>query len=88
MTEQIDQQPTGKPKRRGRGFQGMSPERRRAVAQMGGRRAHELGTAHKWSSDEASEAGRKGAAISWDKRRKLSREELRERRERIIRGEI
>ena len=85
MSDQANEQNS---KGRGRGFLSMTPERRREVAGLGGRRAHELGTAHKWSPDEASEAGRKGAEASWDKRRKLSREELRERRERIIRGEI
>ena len=87
MTNQPTEQNSVKGK--GRGFQGMSPERRREVARLGGQRAHELGRAHRWTGDEASEAGRKGAAISWERRsRNPSREELRERRERIIRGEI
>lgn len=38
----------------------MDPERRRQLAQRGGRRAHELGTAHQYTSQEAAEAGRKG----------------------------
>jgi general stress protein YciG len=44
----------------GRGFAGMDEERRREVARMGGRAAHQKGTAHEFSSEEAREAGRKG----------------------------
>jgi len=38
----------------------MSPDKQREIASKGGRAAHEKGTAHEWSSDEAREAGRKG----------------------------
>jgi len=38
----------------------MDPARQREIASKGGRAAHEMGTAHEWSSDEAREAGRKG----------------------------
>lgn len=38
----------------------MDPNRQREIASKGGRAAHEKGTAHEWSSDEAREAGRKG----------------------------
>ncbi len=44
----------------GRGFAGMDEERRREVARLGGRAAHQKGTAHQFSSEEAREAGRKG----------------------------
>jgi uncharacterized protein len=47
-----------------RGFASMSKERRRKVAAMGGKRTNELGKGHKWTSDEAKEAGRKGGRIS------------------------
>lgn len=40
----------------------MDPERRRQLAQRGGRRAHELGRAHTFSGDEAKSAGKKGGA--------------------------
>jgi uncharacterized protein len=43
-----------------RGFAAMSPERRSAVSSAGGKAAHAKGTAHKWTTDEAREAGRKG----------------------------
>lgn len=55
-----------------RGFAGMTPERRREIARMGGRAAHEQGTAHKWDSDEAIKAGRKGGMVSRGGRGKLS----------------
>lgn len=38
----------------------MDPARQREIASKGGRAAHEKGTAHEWSSNEAREAGRKG----------------------------
>ncbi len=43
-----------------RGFASLSPERRREIASMGGKAAHEQGTAHQFTSAEASEAGKKG----------------------------
>lgn len=56
---------TGKSRR---GFASMDPARQREIASKGGRAAHEKGTAHEWSSDEAREAGRKGGvAVSRDR---------------------
>jgi general stress protein YciG len=43
-----------------RGFAAMDPEEQREIASKGGRAAHERGTAHEFSSEEASAAGRKG----------------------------
>ncbi len=43
-----------------RGFASMPPEKQREIASKGGRAAHEKGTAHEFTSDEAREAGRKG----------------------------
>lgn len=43
-----------------RGFASMAPERQRAIASKGGKAAHDKGTAHEWTSEEAREAGRKG----------------------------
>lgn len=43
-----------------RGFASMSPEKQKEIASKGGRAAHEKGTAHEWSSQEARAAGRKG----------------------------
>jgi hypothetical protein len=38
----------------------MTPERRQEIARQGGRAAHEKGTAHRWTHEDAVEAGRKG----------------------------
>ena len=51
---------TGKSRR---GFASMDPARQREIASKGGRAAHEKGTAHEWSSDEARAAGRKGGVV-------------------------
>lgn len=47
-----------------RGFASMSIEKQREIASKGGRAAHEKGTAHEWTPDEARNAGRKGGQIS------------------------
>ena len=49
----------------------MSPEKQREIASKGGRAAHQKGTAHEWSSDEARDAGRKGGMASRGGRGKL-----------------
>src|SRR5438128_1966623 len=43
------------------GFAGMDEERQREIASEGGHASHEKGAAHEFSSEEAAEAGRKGA---------------------------
>ncbi len=43
-----------------RGFALMTQEKHREIASMGGKAAHAKGTAHQFTSKEASEAGRKG----------------------------
>jgi general stress protein YciG len=48
--------------RRARGLATMSPERRREIASMGGRTSQARGTAHQWTAEEASAAGKKGSA--------------------------
>jgi len=47
-----------------RGFASMSAEKQREIASKGGRAAHEKGTAHEWTADEARNAGRKGGQVS------------------------
>jgi hypothetical protein len=42
----------------------MSREKQREIASKGGRAAHEKGTAHEWTPDEARAAGRKGGQSS------------------------
>src|SRR3954469_22764655 len=40
-----------------RGFASMDPERQRQIASQGGKAAHEKGTAHEFTSEEARRAG-------------------------------
>jgi uncharacterized protein len=47
-------------KGRGRGFASMDPAKQREIASKGGKAAHQKGTAHEFTSEEAREAGRKG----------------------------
>ncbi len=55
-------------KGRGRGFAGMEEEKQKEIASKGGKAAHEKGTAHEFSSEEAREAGKKGGeAVSQDR---------------------
>jgi len=61
---------TGRKERRG--FASMSPEKQREIASKGGRAAHQKGTAHEWTSEEARTAGRKGGQVSRGGRGKLS----------------
>jgi uncharacterized protein len=42
---------------RSRGFASMDPERQREIASEGGKAAHEKGTAHEFTSEEARRAG-------------------------------
>jgi len=53
----------------------MTPEKQREIASKGGRAAHQKGTAHEWTSDEARSAGRKGGQISRGGRGRLVDEE-------------
>jgi general stress protein YciG len=48
-----------------KGFASMDPEKRSAIARMGGKAAHEKGTAHQFKKgEEAQTAGRKGGKVS------------------------
>ncbi len=47
----------------------MDPEKQREIARKGGRAAHEKGTAHEWTTEEARNAGRKGGLVSHQRRR-------------------
>ena len=55
-----------------RGFASMDPQRQREIASEGGRAAHEKGTAHEFTSEEAREAGRKGGQARSANRKKAS----------------
>src|SRR5262245_46242180 len=59
-----------------RGFASMDRHKQREIASKGGKAAHEKGTAHEWSSDEARAAGRKGGMASH--RRRLQSQEINE----------
>lgn len=43
-----------------RGFASMDKNKQRLIASKGGKTAHRKGTAHKWTTQEARAAGRKG----------------------------
>ena len=47
-----------------RGFASMSKEKQKQIASKGGKAAHEKGTAHQFTPEEAREAGRKGGQAS------------------------
>ena len=51
-----------------RGFSSMDPLKQREIASKGGKAAHERGTAHEFTSDEARIAGKKGGAASREQR--------------------
>jgi len=42
----------------------MDRNKQRDIASKGGKAAHQKGTAHEWTSEEAREAGRKGGMAS------------------------
>jgi uncharacterized protein len=50
------------------GFAGMDRDKQREIARRGGRAAHQKGTAHEFTADEARAAGRKGGvSVSQDR---------------------
>jgi general stress protein YciG len=46
--------------KRKRGLAAMDPEKAREIQRLGGQTAHRLGTAHKFTAEEARQAGKKG----------------------------
>ncbi len=53
-----------------RGFASMTPEKREAIASLGGKAAHAKGVAHVWTTgEEARAAGRRGGEASVKARR-------------------
>jgi general stress protein YciG len=61
-----------------RGFAAMDAGRQREIASLGGRAAHQSGNAHRFTSEEAREAGRKGGQASRSGRTANGPEDLRE----------
>jgi len=55
--------------RKPRGFAAMDRSLVSAIARKGGKAAHEAGTAHEFTREEAREAGRKGGQATHAKRR-------------------
>jgi len=47
----------------------MERAKQREIASKGGKAAHQKGTAHEWTSEEARDAGRKGGLASHRRRR-------------------
>jgi general stress protein YciG len=54
----------GKVAKEDRGFASMDRDKQREIASKGGKAAHQKGSAHEWTSEEAREAGRKGGIAS------------------------
>lgn len=55
--------------KKARGFAAMDESRQREIASKGGKAAHEKGTAHEFTKDEARAAGKKGGeAVSQNRR--------------------
>jgi general stress protein YciG len=52
------------PKKHGGGFAYMTPDRQRLISIKGGRTVQALGRGHRWTKEEAAEAGRKGGTVS------------------------
>jgi len=72
MTDAAKDRTMTEPRKERRGFASMSPEKQREIASKGGRAAHQKGTAHEWTSEEARSAGRKGGQISRGGRGRLA----------------
>lgn len=60
MTQQKPSKTNQKDSTANRGFASMDEEKQREIASKGGHAAHEKGTAHEFTPEEAREAGHKG----------------------------
>jgi general stress protein YciG len=58
-----------------RGFASMDRAKQKEIASKGGKAAHQKGTAHEWTSEEAREAGRKGGMASHRRRTQMGSEQ-------------
>jgi len=68
----INESSTPPSRRSNRGFASMDPAKQREIASKGGRAAHEKGTAHQFSPNEAREAGRKGGGTVSQNRKHMA----------------
>ena len=57
-----------------RGFASMDRVKQREISSRGGKAVHQKGTAHKWTSKEAREAGRKGGQTTHSRYRRTEPE--------------
>ena len=58
-----------------RGFASVDRVKQKEIASKGGKAAHQKGTAHEWTSEEAREAGRKGGMASHRRRTEMGSEQ-------------
>ena len=65
-TEHVEVEPRV---RRPRGFAALDASARSAISRKGGQAAHRAGTAHKFTTDEARAAGKKGSQVTHSRRR-------------------
>ena len=67
----------------------MDRARQREIASKGGKAAHQKGTAHEWTSEEARDAGRKGGLASHRRRREQKEPQMgtAEREESVVTGQ-
>jgi|SRR4051812_15666515 len=64
----VPMQPQSSSKKSNRGFASMDAAKQREIASKGGRAAHQKGTAHQFTPEEARQAGRKGGGtVSQDR---------------------
>jgi general stress protein YciG len=69
QTQKAENREPAEPPRRRRGFAAMDPKLVSELASKGGKAAQRAGTAHRFNTDEARVAGRKGGQATGAKRR-------------------
>ena len=67
-----DKKPSAEKPRKPRGFAAMNKDRVREIASLGGKAAHQAGTAHEFTKEEARQAGKLGAKAVHEKRKASS----------------
>ena len=71
-SESGSQPPPSQRRAEPRGFAAMNADKQRQIASKGGKAAHEKGTAHEFTPDEARSAGKKGGEAVSQNRRHMS----------------
>jgi general stress protein YciG len=67
MTQQKNSHTNQKGSENNRGFASMDEDKQREIASKGGQAAHQKGTAHEFTPEEAREAGHKGGQAAHQK---------------------